>query len=62
MVEIQPTEEGKKRYPDEPKGYYVADFDDLRPCTCKPDCSTACKGGCGCDACSCSYGDFLSLE
>lgn len=33
------------------------------PCTCTSDCPTAaCKGGCGCEACSAAYGDFLSSE
>lgn len=28
-----------------------------RPCTCKPDCPSACKGGCGCEACRWAYND-----
>lgn len=31
-------------------------------CTCKPSCSSACKGTCGCKKCKEAYNDFLSVE
>lgn len=54
-VERLPTEFGKRHY--EPDGYYEG-----YPCTCTEACDHPCKGGCGCDACSMAYGDFLSCE
>jgi hypothetical protein len=50
-----PTEEGVRRY--EPDGYYTANGDRV-PCTCKPTCSIACKGECGCKACQQAFQDF----
>lgn len=47
-----PSETGKERY--YPDGYY-----DGTPCTCKPDCSSSCKGECGCSACASCYGDHI---
>jgi len=63
-----PTEEGKKRYPYPPVGIYKDSFLDpsesefWEACTCKPECPKPCKGECGCRACHCSWGDFLSEE
>lgn len=56
--QVEPTEEGKRRYPN---GYYSQDGIDV-PCTCKPECVDPCKGKCGCEACHDAYGDFLSNE
>lgn len=51
-----PTSVSRKNYPDSvPPGYYE-DY----PCTCDPQCDDPCKGGCGCEACSASYEDYLS--
>lgn len=57
----EPTEEGKRRYP-ETGGYYIVDEDERIPCTCKPTCPVGCKGECGCKAEQASYADFLSGE
>ncbi len=54
-----PTETGKDRY--DPDGLYNVNGNNT-PCTCDPDCPSACKGGCGCEACSEAYGDFLSSQ
>jgi len=35
---------------------------DMKSCTCKPSCPSACKGSCGCECCQRNYGDFLSSE
>lgn len=53
MLEKQPTEEGKKRFP--PTGFY-----EEYPCTCDALCDPVCKGKCGCDACHIEYSDVLS--
>ncbi len=45
----------------EPDGLYTANGWDT-PCTCDPDCPNPCKGGCGCEACTEAYGDFLSSQ
>ena len=58
-LESRPTEEGLLRY--EPNGLYTANGNDTS-CTCEPSCPDPCKGGCGCDACSEAYGDFLSSQ
>ena len=58
-LESHPTEEGKRRY--EPDGLYTVNGN-ATPCTCVSACPTACKGGCGCDACSEAYGDYLSSQ
>lgn len=50
----RPTDEGKRRYEN---GYY-----EEIPCTCRDDCPHACKGGCGCNACSSAYGDSLEWD
>lgn len=60
MSKQEPTAEGIRRYP--PDGRYTVNDEEGTPCTCKPECPAACKGGCGCDACSEAYGDFLSSE
>ena len=45
----------------EPDGLYTANGNNT-PCTCDPDCPYTCKGGCGCEACTEAYGDFLSSQ
>ena len=62
---IEPTETGKKKYPD---GIYKGDFYDEKDkdmwkiCTCTEKCKENCKGECGCEACRTCYNDWLSLE
>lgn len=55
-----PSDEGMKRYP--PNGRYEANSTPGTPCTCKETCPSDCKGGCGCEACSEAYGDYLSSQ
>jgi hypothetical protein len=50
-----PTPEGLRRY--EPDGYYREGGEPI-PCVCKPECSYACKGECGCKACNAAFQDF----
>jgi hypothetical protein len=56
----EPSTEGLRRYP--PDGRYCENDDPGSPCTCSPECKSDCKGGCGCEACSEAYGDFLSSQ
>jgi len=56
----EPTKTGIRNYP--PDGFYNANADPGVACTCKPSCSYACTGVCGCEACAESYGDYLSSE
>lgn len=56
-----PSDEGRRRYCDEPVGYYTANGAKT-PCTCCVQCEEPCKGDCGCPACHESYGDFLGCE
>lgn len=52
-----PTPRGVEKWP--PDGYYTANGPPGDPCTCKPECSYACKGDCcGCVACHNAYQDF----
>lgn len=55
FVDGTPTCDGIKKYP--PNGIYEG-----YACTCFATCPTACKGQCGCEACSAAYSDFLSCE
>lgn len=52
-IRLLPTDTGKRKYPDD--GLYEG-----IACTCQPDCPQACKGKCGCSACSAAYGDSIS--
>lgn len=50
----EPTDEGRRRYPD-------GRYEDI-PCTCAAECPEPCKGslgGCGCEACGAAYGDGM---
>ena len=48
---MEPTEEGKRRYP--PHGVFqAAPGADPAACTCELDCSENCIGDCGCLACA----------
>jgi hypothetical protein len=53
---MEPTEEGKRRYP--PDGYYTVNVTPGTPCTCTLTCNEYCKGECGCAACREAHGDF----
>lgn len=46
----QPTATGLEKYEG---GFYEGG-----PCTCSPRCAPACKGECGCKACSMAFNDF----
>lgn len=54
VIAQEPSAGGRRRYPD---GCY-----DGIPCTCRADCPDACKGGCGCAACSAGYADALDAR
>lgn len=56
LVMTEPTERGKEEYA-ETGGYY-----EELPCTCKQDCSSGCKGECGCHACNAAYYDAISWD
>lgn len=58
---MNPTKEGKKRYP--PDGFYVDDeFDFKEPCVCMKSCPLPCNGmqGCYCEACKKVYLDMMA--
>lgn len=51
---MEPTEEGKKRYP------HTGGYWEELPCTCTNQCPDPCRGsadhkGCQCEACTFSY-------
>lgn len=51
---MEPTEEGKRRYP--PHGVFQAAPDeDPAPCICNDHCEDRCIGLCGCLACAIRY-------
>lgn len=52
----QPTEEGKRRYPE--TGGYLTVFTDPIACTCQPTCQPLCTGECGCEACGVLFAEF----
>ena len=54
--EVEPTEEGKRRYP--PDGYYTVNVTPGTPCTCTLTCNEYCTGECGCAACREAHSDF----
>ncbi len=59
-AEATPSDEGRQRYPESnPPGFYIANGEPGTPCTCTPECDSACKGKCGCRACHEAYQDTI---
>lgn len=54
--QIEPTDEGKRRYP-EADGYLTV-FVDPIACTCQLTCQPLCTGECGCEACGVLFAEF----
>lgn len=57
-----PTDEGRRRYPND-QGYYRVEPNEVDlvpiawPCTCTPLCQAPCAGACGCSACGMRWCD-----
>lgn len=57
---IEPTEDGKRRYPQ--TGGYNMDFEPGIPCTCTIVCYPRCAGECGCEACKMVFAEYAHMS
>ncbi len=55
-VQIQPTPQGLKRYPQ--TAGYNAELSESIACTCNTNCWPCCAGECGCEACRVQFALF----